>query len=160
MNPILRRFLISLPLLGVVAIASTALLLHLDREAWIASGVSPALWDWKYTMMDGNLLFAVAQYLAAAGALALAWISWNCRWRPQRYILLAWGLTWLPVVLIATGDVMASSAGPFNFPMSMFAAPLFAFFCLVEAGIIILLHRYSMSWSPKVNLTAQKLKDK
>jgi len=80
--------------------------------------------------------------------------------RPLRYILLAWGITWLPVALIATGDVMASSDGPFNFPMSMFAVPLFAFFCLVEAGIIILLHRYSMSWSPKVNLTAQKLKDK
>ncbi len=160
MNPILRRFLFSLPLLAVVALSATALLLVLHRQAWLAHGESPLLWDWKEAVFDGSIPWAVVQYVAAAGALALARILWSFQWRPLRYILLAWGITWLPVALIATGDVMASSDGPFNFPMSMFAVPLFELFCLAEAGIIILLHRYSMSWSPKVNLTAQKLKDK
>lgn len=140
MPPAIRRLLISLPLLLVVAVTATTLLLHLHQQAWIAHGESPSLWDWKYAILDVNLLFAVAQYLAAAGALTLAWISWDCRWRPLRYILLSWGITWLPVVAIATGDVTASTSGPFNFPMAMFAAPLFAFFGLAELGIILLFH--------------------
>ena len=56
-----------------------------------------------------------------------------------RKLLIAWGITWLPVALISSGDVTASSGGPFNFPMSMYAAPLFAILCLVELGIAILI---------------------
>lgn len=156
MNSLIRRFLLSLPLLAIVAMGSTALLLYLHREAWIAHGESAILWDWQYIILDGMLPFAVLQYVAAAGALAFAWVSWHCRWRPLRYILLAWGITWLPVVLIATGDVTASSAGPFNFPMSMFAVPLFALFCLVEAGLILLLRTIGPSQSQPSAPTAQE----
>ncbi|MBR2126776.1 MAG: hypothetical protein IJ943_08585 [Akkermansia sp.] len=152
----IRRFLLSLPLLLVVAVTATTLLLHLHQQAWIAHGESPGLWDWKYALLDVNLLFAVAQYIAAAAALTLAWISWDCRWRPLRYILLSWGITWLPVVAVATGDVTASTSGPFNFPMSMFAAPLFAFFCLAELGVILLFHAMHTRRS-KVNPVAQQL---
>ncbi len=152
----IRRFLLSLPLLLVVAVAATALLLYLHRESWIAHGELPGLWDWKYTLLDETLLFAVAQYLAVAGALALAWVSWNYRRRPLRYILLSWGITWLPVVAVATGDVTASASGPFNFPMFMFAVPIFAFFCLVELGIILLLSAMHTRRS-KVNPVAQQL---
>lgn len=156
MPPAIRRFLLSLPLLLVVTVSATALLLHLHQQAWIAQGESPTLWDWKYALLDVNLLCAVAQYLAAAGALTLAWVAWDCRWRPLRYILLSWGITWLPVVAVATGDVTASTSGPFNFPMAMFAAPIFAFFCLVELGVILLLSAMHTRRS-KVNPVAQQL---
>ena len=156
MPPAIRRFLLSLPLLLVVAVTATTLLLLLHQQAWIAHGESPSLWDWKYALLDVNRLFAVAQYIAAAGALTLAWVAWDCRWRPLRYILLSWGITWLPVVAVATGDVTASTSGPFNFPMAMFAAPIFAFFCLVELGIILLLSAMHTRRS-KVNPVAQQL---
>lgn len=156
MNPSLRRFLLSLPLLAVVALSATVLLLHLHRQAWLDHGEEALLWDWKEAVFNEHIPWAVVQYVAAAGALALARISWSFQWRPLRYILLAWGITWLPVALVATGDVTTSSAGPFNFPMSMFAVPLFGLFCLAEAGIILLIHAIHPSHS-KDNPVAQQL---
>ena len=88
--------------------------------------------------MEGFIPFAMAQYVAVAGAFALAWVLWTGKWRLFRNILIAWGITWLPVVILSTGDVTASSGGPFNFPMSMFAVPFFAFICLVELGLALI----------------------
>lgn len=152
--PMLRRGLISVLLLITVAIAATVLHLHLHRAAWMEQGESPILWDWVYAMMDGLIPFAVAQYVAIAGAFALAWVLRLCEWRLLRRLLVAWGITWLPVAIVATGDVTASSAGPFNFPMSMFAVPIFAFFCLVELGVALLIRAISIHRS-KVNPIAE-----
>lgn len=151
-----RRLLISLPLLALVAAAATAAHLYLHRAAWIEHGESPILWVWTDAVADGRILFAAAQYVAVAAAFALSWASQHCKWRPQRYLLMAWGFTWLPVALIASGDVTASDAGPFNFPMSMFAAPIFGLFCLVELGITLL---FSALRTPrrKVNPVAEAL---
>ena len=122
--PMLRRGLISVLLLITVAIAATVLHLHLHRAAWMEQGESAILWDWVYAMQDGLIPFAVAQYVAVAGSFALAWVLRLNEWRLLRRLLVAWGITWLPVAIVATGDVTASSAGPFNFPMSMFAVHL------------------------------------
>jgi hypothetical protein len=108
--------------------------------------------------MEGLIPFAVAQYVAVAGAFALAWVLWSSKWRLVRNILIMWGITWLPVAIISTGDVTASSGGPFNFPMSMFAAPLFAFFCLVELGAALLFRAFR-STRGKVNPTAERRKN-
>ncbi len=138
-----KRLGISFLLLVLVAIIATSVHLYLDRWAWSEHGESPLLWNWQAAVMDGRVPWAVAQYMAMAGAFALAWIGWDCKWRPQRYILITWGITWIPVALISSADVTASSAGPFNFPMSMFAAPLFGFFCLVELVFILFICAYS-----------------
>ena len=108
-------------------------------------------------MMDGLIPFAVAQYVAIAGAFSLAWVLRLSEWRLLRRLLVAWGITWLPVAIVSTGDVTASSAGPFNFPMSMFAAPIFAFICLVELGVALLIRAISVHRS-KVNPIAEGLK--
>ena len=108
--------------------------------------------------MEGHIPFAVAQYVAVAGAFALAWVLWSGKWQLFRNILIAWGITWLPVVFVSTKDVCASSGGPFNFPMSMFAAPLFAFFCLVELGAALLFRAFR-STRGKVNPTAERRKN-
>ncbi len=152
----LRRGLISVLLLITVAIAATVLHLYLHRAAWIEQGESAILWDWVYAMQDGLIPFAVAQYVAVAGAFALAWVLRLSEWRLLRRLLVAWGITWLPVAIVSTGDVTASSAGPFNFPMSMFAAPIFAFFCLVELGVALLIRAISIHRS-KVNPIAERL---
>lgn len=132
--------------------------LFLHREAWVAHGEDLALWDWTYTLMDERIPIAVAQYVTAAGAFALAWVLWDSKWPKLRNLLIAWGITWLPVAIISTGDLTASSGGPFNFPMSMFAAPLFAFFCLVELGAALLFRAFR-STRGKVNPTAEQVKN-
>lgn len=134
----IRRILISILMLILVATAATLGLLHLHYKAWAALGESPILWDWMYVLSEGLVPFAVAQYVAVAGAFALAWVLRPGECRLLRNILIAWGITWLPVVFLSTGDITASSGGPFNFPMSMFAVPLFAFICLVELGLALL----------------------
>ena len=154
----IRRILISISLLLLVAIGATMGLMQLHHNAWIAQGESPVLWDWTYVLMEGLIPFAVAQYVAAAGAFALAWVLWSSKWRLLRNTLIMWGITWLPVAIISTGDVTASSGGPFNFPMSMFAAPLFAFFCLVELGAALLFRAFR-STRGKVNPTAEQVKN-
>lgn len=141
----IRRIFISILLLILVAIAATIGLLHLHHNAWAAQGESPLLWDWMYALQEGLIPFAVAQYVAVAGAFALAWLLGAGKWRLFRNILIAWGFTWLPVALISTGDVTASSGGPFNFPMSMFAIPFFAFICLVELGLALLIRAFRSS---------------
>jgi hypothetical protein len=108
--------------------------------------------------MEGLIPFAVAQYVAVAGAFALAWVLWSSKWRLVRNILIVWGITWLPVVFVSTKDVCASSGGPFNFPMSMFAAPLFAFFCLAELGAALLFRVFCPARG-KVNPTAERRKN-
>ena len=138
----IRKTFISFLLLTLVAIGATVWLMQLHHHAWIAQGESPILWDWTYVLMEGLIPFAVAQYIAVAGAFALAWVLLPGKWRLFRNILIAWGITWLPVVFVSTRDVTASSGGPFNFPMSMFAAPLFAFICLVELGIALLIRAF------------------
>ncbi len=153
----IRRTFISFLLLIAVTIVATMGLLYLHREAWVAQGESPLLWDWTYVLLDGLIPFAVAQYVAVAGAFALAWVLWSGKWQLFRNILIAWGITWLPVAIISTGDVSASSDGPFNFPMSMFAAPLFAFFCLVELGLALLFRAFRRSRC-KVTPMAQRIK--
>ena len=134
-----RRSLISILLLILVAISATSLHLILHRNAWVEQGESPLLWDWTHALMEDLIPLAVAQYTAVAGAFVLAWVLWHSKWHMLRRLLIAWGITWLPVALISSGDVTASSGGPFNFPMSMYAAPLFAILCLVELGIAILI---------------------
>lgn len=151
----IRRILISISLLLLVAIVATMWLMQLHHHSWVAQGESPVLWDWTYVLMEGLIPFAVAQYVAAAGAFALAWVLWSSKWRLIRNLLIAWGITWLPVAIISTGDVTASSGGPFNFPMSMFAAPLFAFFCLVELGAALLFRAFQPSHCKVNPLTAQ-----
>ena len=141
----IRRIFISILLLILVAIAATIGLLHLHHNAWAAQGESPLLWDWMYALQEGLIPFAVTQYVAVAGAFALAWLLGADKWRLFRNILIAWGFTWLPVALISTGDVTASSGGPFNFPMSMFAIPFFAFICLVELGLALLIRAFRSS---------------
>ena len=153
----IRRTFISFLLLIAVTIVATMGLLYLHREAWVTQGESPLLWDWTYVLLEGLIPFAVAQYAAVAGAFALAWVLWSGKWQLFRNILIAWGITWLPVVFVSTGDVCASSDGPFNFPMSMFAAPLFAFFCLVELGLALLFRAFQRSRC-KVNPMAQRIK--
>ena len=154
-----KRLGIPFLLLVLVAIIATSVHLYLDRWAWSEHGESPLLWDWQAAVMDGRLPWAVAQYVAIAGAFALAWIGWDCKWRPQRYILLTWGITWIPVALISSADVTASSAGPFNFPMSMFAAPIFGLFCIAEAVFILLLNSVRPA-SSKISPLSQILKRK
>ena len=151
----IRKTFISFLLLTLVAIGATMGLMQLHHNAWVAQGESPVLWDWTYVLMEGLIPFAVAQYVAAAGAFALAWVLWSSKWRLVRNLLIAWGITWLPVAIISTGDVTASSGGPFNFPMSMFAAPLFAFFCLVELGAALLFRAFQPSHCKVNPLTAQ-----
>ena len=141
----IRRTFTSLLLLILVAMVATIGLLHLHHNAWVAQGESPVLWDWTYVLMEGLIPFAVAQYVAAAGAFALAWVLWSSKWRLLRNLLIAWGITWLPVVFVSTGDVRASSDGPFNFPMAMFAIPFFGFVCLVELGLALLFHAFQRS---------------
>ncbi len=70
----IRRIFISILLLILVAIAATIGLLHLHHNAWVAQGESPLLWDWMYALQEGLIPFAVAQYVAVAGAFALAWL--------------------------------------------------------------------------------------
>ena len=154
----IRKTFISFLLLTLVAIGASVGLLQLHHNAWIAQGESPVLWDWTYVLMEGLIPFAVAQYVAVAGAFALAWVLWDSKWPMLRNLLIAWGSTWLPVAIISTGDVTASSGGPFNFPMSMFAAPLFAFFCLVELGAALLFRAFR-STRGKVNPTAEQVKN-
>lgn len=154
----IRRISISILLLILVAIVATVGLLHLHHNAWAAQGESPLLWDWMYALLEGLVPFAVAQYVAVAGAFALAWVLWSSKWRLIRNLLIAWGITWLPVVFVSTKDVCASSGGPFNFPMSMFAAPLFAFFCLVELGAALLFRAFR-STRGKVNPTVERRKN-
>ncbi len=153
----IRRIVISFLLLTAVAIVATMGLLHLHREAWIEHGEEPLLWDWTYVLQDARIPVAVVQYAAVAGAFTLAWVLWNSRCSMLRNILIAWGITWLPVAIISTGDVTASSDGPFNFPMSMFAAPLFAFFCLAELGLALLFRAFRRSRC-KVNPMAERIK--
>ena len=141
----IRRILISILMLILVATVATLGLLHLHYKAWAALGESPILWDWMYVLSEGLVPFAVAQYVAVAGAFAFAWVLWPGECRLLRNILIAWGITWLPVVFLSTGDITASSGGPFNFPMSMFAVPLFAFFCLVELGVALLFRAFCPS---------------
>ena len=154
----IRRILISISLLLLVAIVATMWLLQLHHHSWVAQGESPVPWDWTYVLMEGLIPFAVAQYVAVAGAFALAWVLWDSKWPMLRNLLIAWGITWLPVAIISAGDVTASSGGPFNFPMSMFAAPLFAFFCLVELGAA-LFFRVFRSTQGKVNPTVERRKN-
>ena len=155
----IRRILISLLLLATVAAAATAIHLHLHRAAWTEQSESPILWDWTAAIFEGQLPFAVAQYTAIAGAFALAWVCRHSQWRVVRRILIAWGITWVPVALISSADVTASSAGPFNFPMSMFAAPIFGLFCIAEAVFILLLNSVRPA-SSKISPLSQILKRK
>ena len=141
----IRKTFISILLLILVGIGSTMCLMQSHHDAWVAQGESPGLWDWSYVLMEGLIPFAVAQYVAVAGAFALAWLLGAGKWRLFRNILIAWGFTWLPVALISTGDMTASSGGPFNFPMSMFAIPFFAFICLVELGLALLIRAFRSS---------------
>ena len=152
----IRKTVISVLLLTLVAIGATTGLMQLHHNAWVAQGESPILWDWTYVMLEGIIPFAVAQYVAVAGAFALAWVLWSSKWRLFRNILIAWGITWLPVVFVSTRDVTASSGGPFNFPMSMFAAPIFAFFCLVELGVVLLFRAFRTTRG-KANPAAEQL---
>ena len=145
-------------MLILVAVVATIGLLQLHHNAWVAQGESPVLWDWTYSLLEGRIPFAVAQYVAVAGAFALAWVLWSSKWRLFRNILIAWGITWLPVVFVSSRDVSVSSGGPFNFPMSMFAAPLFAFICLVELGIALLFHVFR-STQDQVNPTEKRMKN-
>lgn len=154
----IRKTFVSFLLLTLVAFGASVGLMQLHHNAWVAQGESPGLWDWTYVLMEGLIPFAVAQYVAAAGAFALAWVLWSSKWRLLRNLLIAWGITWLPVVFVSTKDVCASSGGPFNFPMSMFAAPLFAFFCLVELGAALLFRAFC-STRGKVNPTAERRKN-
>ena len=155
----IRRISLSILLLILVAIVATVGLMHLHLNAWIAQGESPVLWDWTYVLMEGLIPFAVAQYVAVAAAFALAWMLRPGKWRLLRNLLIAWGITWLPVVVLSTGDVTASSGGPFNFPMSMFAVPFFAFICLVELGGVLLFRAFR-STRGKANPTAERRKNK
>lgn len=154
----IRRIVISILVLILVAVVATIGLLQLHHNAWETQGESPVLWDWTYVLMEGLIPFAVAQYVAVAGAFALAWVLWSSKWRLVRNILIVWGITWLPVVFVSTKDVCASSGGPFNFPMSMFAAPLFAFFCLAELGAALLFRAFCPARG-KVNPTAEQVKN-
>lgn len=135
----IRRCCISALLLILVAVAATVMHLILHHNAWVEHGESPLLWDWAYILLNSPILFAVAQYAAVTCVFTLAWVLWHSKWRVLRNLLIAWGITWLPVAITSTGDVTVSTAGPFNFPMAMFAAPLFAFFCLQELCIAILI---------------------
>lgn len=154
----IRKTFISILLLILVGIGSTMCLMQSHHDAWVAQGESPGLWDWTYVLMEGLIPFAVAQYVAAAGAFTLAWVLWASKWRLFRNLLIVWGITWLPVVFVSSRDVSVSSGGPFNFPMSMFAAPLFAFICLVELGAALLFRAFR-STRGKVSPTEKRRKN-
>ena len=69
---LIRKTCISFLLLTLVAIGASVGLLQLHHNAWIAQGESPVPWDWTYVLMEGLIPFAAAQYVAVAGAFALA----------------------------------------------------------------------------------------
>lgn len=151
-----QRLAIYVLLLVLVTIIATIVHLYLDRCAWIEHGEEPLLWDWQEAIFNGRIAWAVTQYIAVTNAFALAWLCRNSKSRMTRYLLLAWGTTWLPVALISTADVTASSAGPFNFPMSIYVMPIFALFCIAEA-VLLLLFRFLITPGRKNNPLAEQI---
>ena len=136
----MQRGRISVLLLVLVGIVATGVHLYLYHEAWVEQGESVPLWDWSQAIWNLRVLIAAAQYVAVVTAFALAWMIWNTQWRLFRNILIAWGITWLPMLIIATDDVTSTFSSPFPVPLCMFAGPVFAFFCVVELVIALIIY--------------------
>lgn len=131
----MRKLLVAV-IIEVIVLA-LALWLHMviDYAVWCQMECS-ALWNWRESILNGQLWMAVAQYVAITTAFLMAWLVWHWPGHKLSYILLAWGMTWLPVAFVCTSDCARMPHGPMNMPLSLFAFPFFALFCVLEAVVI------------------------
>ena len=96
----------------------------------------PGLWELSHALCDAQVWLAVAQYMAVSTAFLLAWVVWPWPGHKLSYILLAWGITWLPMAIGCTEDCTRLPHGPMNMPLCLFAFPFFALLCVMEAVLI------------------------
>ena len=131
----MRKLLIAVCLEAVVFALAMWLHVVINYASW-CQWESPALWDCTCALSDASLWIAVAQYMAVSTAFLLAWLVWNWPGHKLSYILLAWGITWLPMAWVATEDCARLPDGPIDLPLYLFASPFFAVFCVAEALLI------------------------
>lgn len=128
-----------LPVAGIIVliVLALALWLHMviDYALWCQISYSE-LWDWREALLNAQLWMAMAQYVAITTAFVLAWLVWHWPGHKLSYILLAWGMTWLPMAFVSTSDCARLPYGSMNMPLSLFAFPFFALFCVLEAVVI------------------------
>lgn len=128
-----------LPVAGIIVLVVLALALWLhmviDYALWCQISY-PELWDWREALLNAQLWMAMAQYVAITTAFVLAWLVWHWPGHKLSYILLAWGMTWLPMAFVSTSDCARLPYGSMNMPLSLFAFPFFALFCVMEAVVI------------------------
>lgn len=119
--------------------AATVFHLYLDRLRWVMDEESAMLWDWTAAIRDTDVCLATVNdgvVLALFTGLLLfrklrcPWAAWLCG---------AWGVTWVFVALVCTGDLTRSVAGPMNIPWFVFVFPMCCLLCLLEGGVLLLL---------------------
>ena len=129
-----RKLIIAAGVEILVSVVAGMWLLTEVRAALVSWGTE--VWDWQYQLSDWDFLFAWAQYMVICTAFLLAWLCWNWPRHKISIMLLVWGITWIPVALVSSCDLLASPAGPMNLPLSMYAVPLFGGICLFEALVL------------------------
>ena len=118
--------------LWLAVVVSVALYLLAElREAHASWGYEP--WDWQYVASGSDFMYSWAQYIVICTAFLLAWLCWGRPGHKLSIILLTCGVTWIPVALAGTADLLASPHGPGHVPLSLYAVPLFSFICFIEA---------------------------
>lgn len=119
--------------------AATMFHLYLNRLRWVRDGESAMLWDWTAAIRDTDVCLATVNDgvvlvlftgLLLFRRLCYPWAAWLCG---------AWGVTWVLVASVCTGDLTRSAAGPMNIPMVVFAFPMACLLCLLEAGVLLLM---------------------
>lgn len=104
-----------LPVAGIIEliVLALALWLHMviDYALWCQISY-PELWDWREALLNAQLWMAVAQYVAITTAFVLAWLVWHWPGHKLSYILLAWGMTWLPMAFVSRQIVRACRMDP------------------------------------------------
>ena len=133
-----RKLFLAVGIELLLAIVVLVFLLFMDRAADISWGVPPGLWDWQVAVRDSSLLMAWGQYMVVGAAVLLAWLCWHRPGYRLSIILLAWAVTWLPMVGACTFDMLDSPNGPWNLPMGYFLFMPLALTCLLEALVLFL----------------------
>ncbi len=136
-----RKLGIAAGLWLAVALAVWLFLLSELRAAHAGWGYEP--WDWQYEVSDFLFLFSWSQYVVVSTAFLLAWLCWGRPGHKLGIILLSCGVTWMPVALAGTADLLASPSGPGHVPLSLYAVPLFSLICFIEALVLALVIRSS-----------------